>query len=142
MKFRVTSVADGSCGSKINEVTVKLEDWLNAAISDRDFGSTLDQFMIVVVAVDDDPTENSRFDAPWNKLFTTQHPFNGQKVRSLSISVPVQPSYAAGAPFVELLNHVSSATQRRLLQRPKRVPSGFNFAKASGAISAALDAFV
>ncbi len=141
MKFRITSVADESCGAKINDVTVKLEDWLNAAVADADFGGSLDQFMIVVIAVDDDLECNSRYAKPWNKLSNFVNPLSGQKIKSLCVSVEILPSYAAEVTFVELLRHIAQATQRRISIRPKRVPSGFDYPRASRATVLALDVF-
>jgi len=141
MKFRVTSVADESCGTKINDVTVKLEDWLNAVVADADFGASLDQFMIVVVAVDDDPDNNGRFAGPWNKLSNTLNPFTGLKVKSLSLSVEINPSIATESTFQDLLRHITQAVQRKLSCRPKRLPSGFDFPRVSRAVSVALEAF-
>ena len=141
MKFRITSVADESCGAKINDVTVKLEDWLNAVIGDADFGATLDQFMVVVVAVDDDPERNGRFAKPWNKLSNILNPFTGQRVRSLCLSVEIHPSNATESTFEDLLSRISQAVEDKLSCRPKRLPSGFDFQRASRAVSVALEAF-
>lgn len=142
MKFRFTSVSDESCGAKINDVTVKLEDWLNAALADADFGTSLDQFMFVVVAVDDDPEHNGRFADPWNKLSSALNPVTTQKVKCLCVSVEIQPSKAAESTHIDLLSHIAKSLQRTLSGRPKRLPSGFDFPKASHAVSVALDAFV
>ena len=141
MKFRVTSVADESCGARINVATVKLEDWLNATIADSDFGASLDQFMIVVVAVDDDPECNARFAKPWNKLSSTLNPYTGQKVKSLSFSIEVPPSNATEATYEELLSQIAEAVKHKLSIRPQRLPSGFDFQRASRAVSVALEAF-
>jgi len=141
MKFRVTSVADESCGTKINDVTFKLEDWLNAVVADADFGASLDQFMIVVVAVDDDPDTNGSFAGPWNKLSNILNPFTGLKIKSLSLSVEINPSIATELPFEDLLSNLTQAIQRKLSCRPKRLPSGFDFPRVSRAVSVALEAF-
>nr|WP_315847984.1 hypothetical protein [uncultured Rhodoferax sp.] len=133
MRFRVTSISSAECGTQLGEVTVRLEDFLNALLSDGDFGPAPEVFMLTIVAVDDDASENFLM-TPRDKL--------ARNNSSLSLAVPVAPSVIAAAGFSDAVMLVSQHIRKRLLVLPKRVPKGFDCERCFAAISAALAAYV
>lgn len=133
MRFRVTSISSAECGTQLGKVTVRLEDFLNAILSDGNFGSAPEVFMLTIVAVDDDASENLLM-TPRDKL--------SRDNSILSLAVPVAPSVIAAADFSDAMTLVSQHLRVRLLDRPNRVPKGFDFERCVAAISTALAAYV
>ena len=60
MHIKITSVATEEIGPVLGRVAVAMEDALNPLFEQKSYGD-IDQFMAVVVAVDSDVVENSRF---------------------------------------------------------------------------------
>ena len=133
MRFRVTSISTEQCGAKLCDVTNRLEDLLNATVADGEFGAEPDVFMLTVVAVDDDESENLRH-TPRDKL--------ARDNSYLSLAASMSPSVIASADFPDALKMVSMQIREKLLMRPKRLPKGFDFERCSASVSAALGAYV
>jgi len=142
MRFRVTSVTDEEAGSIIRDATVKMEDWLNAALGDGDFGTSVEQLVIVVVCVDDDPEENSRFAAKHNKTGRYKHLLTGESVSYISFAVQLAPVVVLPLSLPSLLSRISESAIHQLSVRPKRIPKGFDYDRCSEAVSKTLAVFV
>ena len=141
MRFRVTSITDSSVGPLIRDVTVKLEDWLNAALSDVGFGGHLDQFTVLVVSVDDEVAKNERW-ARQNGLGQCRNPFTGESYRNLSVSVAISPSRFTYTNLKNAIGIVSLALTQKIGERPKRLPKGFEYERFTRVLTAALSAYV
>lgn len=142
MRFRVTSVACSEAGTALNDVTVRVEDWLNASLGDGDFGMEVDQITVVAISVDDDPSENSRWEKAHNKTGRFKHPITGERVSHISVAVAIPPAKVLACEPTELLLLFCVAATNRLSVRPVRVPKGFDYARCSSAISKALAVYV
>jgi len=142
MRFRVTSVASKETGALLNEATVMVEDWLNASLSDGNFGEGVDQFTIVAISVDEEAEENIRWSNAHNKTGRFKNPFTGEHVRYVSSSVLLQPSSVISKAPHALLSYFCSATIERLKSLPKRVPKGFEYVRCTTAVSKALEVYV
>jgi hypothetical protein len=142
MQFRVTSVAAEESAPALREATVKLERWLNASLHDGEFGEGLDQFSIVVISVEDDPSQNESWLKAQEKSGKAMQPFTGEPIRYLSVAVEVLPHEVRTKGPRELLVLVSARAKDRLATRPKRVPRGVDYARLSAAVGAALAAYV
>ena len=142
MKFRVTSVTDTDSGTLLSGATVTMEDWLNASLGDGNFGDGVDQFVVVAVAVDDDPEENCRWAKSHDKSGKYKNPVSGEGVRYISSAVLLPPSKVQELGQQSILPFLCAATIRRLASRPKRVPKGFDYERCSKAVSLALQAYV
>ena len=132
MKFRIASITDAEIGSRVSEATAHIEDWLNASLSDGDFGRAPEQFAIFVVAVDDDLEENERWALPRDSLGRT----------CLSRGVAISPARFEAGSVGEWAGVIASAIREKLATRPKRVPKGFEYERCAAAVSAALSAYV
>ena len=141
MKFRVTSVTDEESGALLRDATVAMEDWLNASLSDGNFGEEVDQFIVVVIAVDSDPEENSRWAKSHDKTGKYKNPFTGEGVRFISSAIVLPPSKVQELGQESILSFLCAATIRRLALRPKRVPKGFDYERCSKAVSLALQVY-
>jgi hypothetical protein len=138
MRFRVTSVAGSEEGRRLGDITVAMEDRLAAVLGLLDFGSSIDQFTIVVVSVYDDPMENEEWCKAHRKLATIKNPITQTPMRLLSIAVPISPAEICTAEPDTLPKLVTNAVRRELAVRPKRLPKGLDFAQLSDAVARSL----
>jgi hypothetical protein len=142
MRFRVTSVASSETGALLRDVTVRVEDWLNASLGDGNFGIGVDQFTIVAISVDDDPNENSRWTKAHDKTGRFKHPITGESVSHISVAVTMPPAKVIASAPIDLLALFCNSSIHRLETRPARVPQGFDYERCSTAISKALAVYV
>jgi hypothetical protein len=142
MRFRVTSVVSEDTGALLNEVTVRVEDWLNASLGDGNFGDSVDQFTIVAISVDDNAEENLRWAKTHNKTGKYKNPFTGEHVRFISSAVLLAPSTVIPKAPAALLSYFCASTIERLESRPERVPKGFDYERCRAAVSKALKVYV
>jgi len=140
MRFRVTSVTSTEAGERVNAVTTRIEDWLNSALGDGDFGGHLDQVTFVVVAVDDDPGENAKFGG--DRLVTLRSPISGDRTRNLRFSLLASPSEVLALSEPALFAKVAELAIDKLARRPKRLPRGFDYSRCATATRAAFGAYV
>ena len=134
MRFRVTSVAGSVEGARLNPITVSLEDLLNAELGSSEFGSSIAQFTLVLVAVQDEPAENESFAEAHRKLGTAKNPFTGEALRYLSVAVPIPPSMIAARTDRELQELVASHIAAVLSDRPARIPKGLAFPRLAQSV--------
>ncbi|MEO6272849.1 MAG: hypothetical protein ABIP34_06590 [Rhodoferax sp.] len=126
----------------MNDVCVKLEDWLNAMLSDEDFGGKLDQITVFVVSVDDDIVTNEKWATPRSRLGGFTNPFSGEKVRDLSFGVAILPVKIAASDSKGVLHLVCAALSAKVMERPRRVPKSFDYELWAKSACAALNACV
>jgi hypothetical protein len=126
----------------VTDVATRLEDWLNASVSDGEFGGKLDQFTVFVVCAFDEASENERWAATRDTLGSYKDPFTGQLVKALSIGLPVPPVQLSAVNLEKGLNVVALALREKLRSRPKRVPKGFEYERFAAAASASLAVYV
>jgi hypothetical protein len=140
MKFCVTSVANDETASLLRDQTADLDALLNSVLGEWQFGDGIDQLTLVIVSVDDDPQENTRWAVPHNKLGAFTHHISGQRVRFLSLSALVPPNEllrSTSAASSALIRH---AVLGKLSARPERLPSGYNFQDLAAAVASILAA--
>ena len=138
MRIRVTSVAGTDEGAHLNEITVKLEDQLNADLGAQEFGSNIGQLTLVVVAVYDEPNLNERWCKAHRRLATAKHPTAGEATRYLSVAVPIAPSEVLASNGVALKQLVARAAANVIAIRPLRVPAGLDFTRLSRGVEESL----
>jgi hypothetical protein len=126
----------------VRDVTVKLREWLNAAMSDGDPDSHLDQVTMVIVSVEDEPEQNERWAKSHRGLGRPKNPYTGETYTNLSFAVAISPSKFDGANLEKALRVASSAFIQTVIERPNRVPKGFDYERFANGLAAALSAFV
>lgn len=141
MRFRVTSVTDEEVAPLLRDVTVRLEDTLNNLLGDGDFGDSIDQLTLVVVSVDDDEAENSKWLKAHNRLGSYKDFVTSEPRKYLSIGVPVAPSQLLELGKQQGLSLVSKAFASKLAVRPARLPRGLDFPRLSSAVQATLQIY-
>ena len=141
MNFRVTSVACEETAAPMRAITAKLEDWLNAALGNADFGSGVDQFAIVIISVSDESSDNERYVKVHSKLGNYKSITGLSATSYLSVAVEVPPASVAEATFEGLLAVASQAAIKQLSLRPKRLPRGYDYPRLSAAVTVALQAY-
>ncbi len=124
------------------DVTVRVEDWLNASLGDGDFGGKVDQITIIVIAVDDDASENSLWEKANNKVGRFKNPFTGERVSHISAAIAISPAKVLACEPTELLSVFCVSATNRLSVRPPRIPKGFDYERFHIAISKALAVYV
>ena len=134
MRFRVTSITGSEEAPRVSGVTVALEDALNGQLSQRSFGSNIDQVSIVIVSAFDELLENERWAAPHCKLRHVTNEFSAERVRVLSFGVAVNRDVVLGLNERELTQHLNAAILRVISMRPKRVAAGLDYPALSSAI--------
>ncbi len=137
MRFKITSHV-GDVNHNLFTVMSTLQEWLNAALSDGDFGDGIEQFTFIIVSVVDDISENEKWAKTHNRLGRYKDHFTSELVRYISISVELSPSSIASTELNNLYYLVSNAITNRLLSRPKRLPKNFDFTRCANAITATL----
>ncbi len=142
MRFHVTSITATEVAPCVRDVTVKLRELLNAAMSDGDFGGHLDQVTMVIVSVDDEPEQNERWAKSHRGLGRPKNPFTAETYTELSFAVTISPSKFDGTNLEKALRVASSAFVQTILKRPKRVPKGFDYERFAKGLGAALNVYV
>lgn len=141
MRFRVTAVTCEETTGPLISASVKIEDWLNAALGDGNFGEGVDQFTLVIISVDESAEENSRWANSHNKIGQVIHPFTGEKIRTISSAGLLSPSLISGQDPAAVLSCVTEGIVGRLASHPKRIPKGFDYDRCALAVSKSLAAF-
>ena len=119
-----------------------LSSHLNKFLSSFDFGDSIDQFMIVIVSVDDDALVNQRFASAHNKLAKYKNPFTKETVRLLSIPVEIPHMIFKNANQKNIKSIICEAVLNQILKRPKRLPKGFDFNIFSRHISNTISSYI
>lgn len=141
MRFRVTSVTDEKVSAVLRDITVRLEDTLNNLLSDGDFGEVIDQLTLVVVSVDDNEVENSKFIKGHHRSGSYKDFVTAQTKRYLSIGIPIPPSQLINVDEQKGLRTVSKLLCSQLAVRPPRLPRGLDFPRLSSAVRATLQIY-
>lgn len=141
MRFRVTSVTDEEVSTLLRDVTVRLEDILNSLLGDGDFGDAIDQLTLVVVSVDDDEVENSKWLKAHNRLGSYKDFVTSEPKKYLSLGVSIAPSQLLKLEEQQGLSLVSKEFTYKLGVRPARLPRGLDFQRLSSAVQATLQVY-
>jgi hypothetical protein len=136
MRFRVTSIVDPAVGAMVSATTTRIEDWLAAALSDGELGSSLHQFTIVVVAVDDDPSKNAKYGSDRLETLTIMPP--GERRRNLRVAIYISPAEMAAISEQVRFEKIAALATAKLRVRPKRIPKGFDYRRCAASMQAAL----
>lgn len=138
--MRVTSVTSSEVGELICNVTVALENELKPIFANDSYGGGVDQFVVVVVAVDSDTSVNEKFCKSHNRAGTDRHPITGEKVKYISVALPFDPQ------IIELMTEdqvrlavCASLTSRLDNLGLKRMPKEFDYTKFATDLRVALE---
>lgn len=127
MKIRFTSVCSPEAGALFNPVTVALEDKLIPVFADRMFGDGIDQFVVVVIAVDADRDENAKFERKHHSVGRYKDVRTGDKVRFISIALPFNPDDVVAMTESELRSSLVAALLQRLKTPDLKIPKPFDY---------------
>lgn len=141
MKIRITSVADEDATTAVREPINAIANSLNLNFVDHFYGA-VNQFTVVVVAVDSDPYENDRFCTAHNKFGTLKNPFTAEKIKYLSIALAFDPVLLCKWSESEIRKEICSAILLRLRNFEMRIPKGFDFEKFVSDIDTPLEILI
>ena len=139
MRFRITSIADEDASAVLGNVLPDLEDWLNAALGDGDFGGSLDSLMVVVLATSFVPSSEKPV-AP-SRISTYADPQSGGKIQSLALHVPVDPELLVETMPNAYHQVVSKKLITGLPSKLLRTPKGLDYPRVRAAMVASLSVY-
>lgn len=131
MRFRISSIQDGGLAEEFNDARLFLEDWLNHAIGDSDFGWPNGCTMVVVFATSSLPK------APAASRLTDMNGSNP----TLALHVVIDPDSLKVAAKPSLLARLSSAIIRDLPDKPLRKPKGLDYDRLRNALVASIQPY-
>lgn len=90
MHIRITCVTDEKAGILINDTLIELQDSLNLYFIGQKYGAH-EQFLIVVVAVDSDASENEKFLKRYNKVGSYKNLVTSEMTKYIGFGIPFDP---------------------------------------------------
>lgn len=127
VKIRFTSICSSEVALLCRNVTVALEDKLIPLFADRTFGEGIDQFVVVVIAVDADQEENAKFERKYNSVGRYKDIRTGENVRFMSIALPFNPDEVVAMTQSDLCSSLVAALLRRLKTPNLKIPKRFDY---------------
>ncbi len=128
MRFRVSAVQDSGLAESFTDALLFLEDWLNGAIGDADFGWSAGCLMVVVFATASLPG------APAASRLVGA----AGSEPTLALHVVISPETFAESPPSSMLARVSAAIVRGLPERVVRKPRGLDYDRLRSALIACI----
>lgn len=128
MQFRVAAIQDADLPEALTDARLFLEDWLNQAIGDGDFGWPEGCVMVVFFVTSSLPK------APAASRFVSNH---GDSP-TLALHIAIDPEVVLQASESALLALVSAAIVQRLPVKPLRKPRGLDYGRLRNAVVAAV----
>lgn len=120
---------------------MEMEDALNPAFASKTFGE-IGRFMLVIVAVDSDSSENNRFVTGHTKIGSYKHPITSERVKFISLAVPFDPMILEPASPARRRQLVSDALMERLDNPPVKIPNSFNYERFVHEMRLALESYL
>ena len=131
MRFRISAIQDEGLPTAMNHARLQLEDWLNAALADGDFGSQHVVIMIVVFATSSLPK------APAVSRLAA----NGDGTQTLALHVTIDPEVVSQTEPERQLQLLASHIVQGLPERPLRKPRGLDYTRIRQALLACIQPF-
>ncbi|WP_137940421.1 hypothetical protein [Chitinivorax sp. B] len=128
-------------GEALGNVTVRLQEALSPFFSNKEYGGEVDQFMLVVVAVDSDVEENKRSCKAYNRVASYKDMITGSKVKFLGIALPFDPIPLAEMSERELANLICIALQEKMNNPELKIPKGFDYQLFKNDLQLALELY-
>ena len=126
MYIRITCVTDEKAGQIINEILVAMQEAFNIFFPDRNYGD-LEQFTVVVVAVDSDTAENDKFLKGFNKIGSFKNPFTQNKVKYIGFGIPFDPMAIEKMVDDQFKIALCDALLNRLDNPALKIPKNFDY---------------
>lgn len=117
MRFRITAVQDAGTPASTNVARLRLEDLLNSALADVDFGCDHCTLMIVIFC-----TTFEMGSPPVSRLVA-----NGDGTQTLTLHVVIDPEEAFQTVAEGQLKLLASHVAAGLPQKPLRTPRGLDY---------------
>ncbi|MTW10503.1 hypothetical protein GM658_07785 [Pseudoduganella eburnea] len=141
MRFQVTSITFEDEAKMILAPLCRIEDWLNAAMADGDFGPGLDSLMIVVISYYiDEQGQISKVSKP-SRFSSYKDPITGNEQRCLALHVSVEDKALLAVGQEKMVGYLSRLIAEKLPERPLRLPKGLDYARLRTAIQKGVRSF-
>ena len=140
MKMTFTGVTSSEVSDLISNVAVAFENKLKPIFVNTTYGGGVDNFVVVIVSVSSNISENEKFCKSHNRVGTDSHPVTGEKIRYVSVALPFDPELIESRTGDQVREDVCVALKNRLNNIGlKRIPKEFDFLKFSEDLQASLD---
>lgn len=119
----------------------RIEDWLNAAMADGDFGSGLDSLMIVLISYYiDEQGQINQVPKP-SRFSRYKDPITGIEQRCLALHVSVEDKALLAVRQEKMVGYLSQLIAEKLPERPLRLPKGLDYGRLKTAIQKCVSSF-
>jgi hypothetical protein len=122
MRISFTSTVWQEMSDIVRSVLANFEDRVNYALENEEFGTGIDSFLAVLIAVDE--IDNSRFATRLNR-FGYVKDFEGNRFAQVSISVEISPDLISGKTLAEVLQLFTAGLIRQLDKLSIKTPKEF-----------------
>lgn len=109
----------------MGDATIALQDALEPLFADKNYGP-IDQLMVVAVAVGS-PIDNERYIKAYNKIGILKNPFNGEKVKYISVAISFDPSVVASTGAIQTNEAICLALLGNLESPCFKIPKAFEY---------------
>jgi hypothetical protein len=141
MRFRVTSIIFEDEARIILAPLCRIEDWLNAAMADGDFGPGLDSLMIVLISYYvDEQGQINQVPKP-SRLSRYKDPITGNEQRCLALHVSVEDKALLAVGQEKMVGYLSQLIAEKLPERPLQLPKGLDYGRLKTAIQKCVSSF-
>lgn len=141
MDIKVVSIASESVAPMYRNVCATLENTFQSAFSGLDFGGNVKEFIVAIVAVEEDPDENNRFCGPSDKVGRYKHWRTHEPVNFISIALPFDPVSIERMTKEQVVRDFCDALKIRLENIGVIIPSDFKYLEFASRLRGTLETF-
>lgn len=141
MRFRVTSITYEDEARHVIAPLCKIEDWLNAALADGNFGEGLDSLMIVVISYYIDEAGEINNLPKSSRLSKYRNPITGDEQRCLALHISVEDKALLRVEPENMVSYLSQLIVEKLPERPLRIPKGLDYSRLRTAVQKCICTF-
>lgn len=141
MDIKVVSIAAESVAPMYRNVCATLEDTFRSVFSGLDFGGDVKEFIVAIVAVEEDPDANNKFCTPSNKVGRYKDWRTHEPVKFISIALPFDPVRIEGMTEVQVVRDFCNALIIRLENLGVKIPRGFKYSEFSSKLRETLETY-
>lgn len=137
----MVSIAAESVAPMYRDVCATLEDTFQSVFSGLDFGGNVREFIVAIVAVEEDPDANNKFCAPSNKVGRYKDWRTHESVKFISIALSFDPVRIERMTKVQVVKDFCNALIIRLENIGVKIPSGFKYLEFVSKLRVTLETF-
>jgi hypothetical protein len=126
MKIRVTFIADPSISKVIGKTLIYLENALNQALKDSDYGSGVKQVTFFYVSVFSNTSDNIEYCKKYNQTGKFKDIESGKMVSYIGIAIPISPEIILSDEISNVPEFLIGALEANLENPTYELPKKFD----------------